>query len=450
MSKIFCTKEQFAESISNYASNKCFEDIEINPSDPYHRPIRRNDLAKLDCTKDVQIADVFGNKNLILNKLLLTIYEQDLLFLDQNYTNPHSREAFKSFYDPYFVANGKALRPFIEKLVFGFLDNEIEIIGKWNKDKLNQYLQSVITEQESTKSELCTSIENLDKPELAGKMLLIQMAPDFLSEASAMARTLPGAYGEEQSEIMKVFIDEYGYGVHHAKHSTLFESTLESIGMNKNLHHYYDSYLPTSLMLVNYFHYVCGNKHNWFKYLGALYYTEASIPHFNKQISAVLRKILPGIDTKYFDEHVHIDQHHRRMVLDKIIGKSIDRYGESIIDDILHGFESFRLLQTLADKDLIEQMHFSSQLKSTPQYKPVGEKKYFTESLNELTSAHIHSESELFTVIAGELDFNANGVQSIVLGAGEKIIIPKGRLHGTRIRSNSAKYCVESICISEG
>ncbi len=330
------------------------------------------------------------------------------------------------------------------------LEKEIEVIGEWNKEKLEAYFLAVIEEQETQKSELCQVIANSKNPDVSSKMLLVQMAPDFLSEASAMARTLPGSFGEEQSALMKIFIDEYGYGVHRTKHSTLFEKTLDSVGMSKKLHHYYDSYLPTSLMLVNYFHYICSNKQLWFRYLGALFYTEASIPHFNKQVSAVLREFLPGIDTTYFDEHVHIDQHHRRMVLKELILTSIDQYGDAIIDDILVGFESFRLLQTLADKDLIEQINFVGQAKEIPPYDITDEKIVFTEEKNELTSAHIHPKSELFSVLSGELNFHSNGVNTILLKAGEKIVIPKGRTHGTSIVSNSAQYSVESIIINGG
>lgn len=433
------------ELIKAYVSHKCFDDNHLNQENPYQRPIRRNDLDKIDFTFPITSNNLFENKNLILNKLLLTVYEQDLLFLDEKFSMKETKIAFKQFYNPDFVALGKSIKPELERLIFGFLEDEIEVIGDWNKEKLVNYFMEIIAEQEQHKSELCESIANAQDPALMAKMLLIQMAPDFLSEASAMARVLPGNYGLEQSEIMKVFIDEYGYGVHHKKHSTLFEKTLESVGMNKGLHYYYDSYLPTSLMLVNYFHYICSNKNLWFRYLGALYYTEASIPHFNKQLSAMLNKYIPGIDTEYFDEHVHIDRYHRRMVLDKLIAVSVDKYGADIIDEILLGFESFRLLQSFADQDLIAQIRFVENMKTTKNYAALGEKKVLIESKQELTSAHIHEKSEMFTVIDGELSFNNNGVRSFALRTGESIVIPKGRVHGTIINSEHAKYSVEAI-----
>ncbi|KTC84541.1 MULTISPECIES: iron-containing redox enzyme family protein [Legionella] len=446
-------QQNFKEWLNIYLLNPCFSDAPfLTPPNPYIRPLRTNDALNINYDSAITLSEVNTNKNLIINKLLLNIYEQDLLFLGNNNLNEAKRD-FANFYDPYYVAIGKAMLPKLEMLVFNFLKNEIEIIGNWTKPKLLDYLTNTIHGQEKEASELCSVISNSKNPIRAAKMLLIQMAPDFLSEASAMARALPGSFGPEQSELMKVFIDEYGYGIHETKHSTLFEATMLSANLSPAIHHYYNDYLTTSLMLVNYFHCICKNKSDWFKYIGTLYYTEASIPHFNKQVSGILKNILPDINTKYFDEHVHIDKHHRRMVLEKIIATSIDKYGEEVIEDILFGFEAFRLLQSMADTDLIQQIQFSDQLDENyfpGNYAPLKEKLTFNETELETTTAHLHTEDELFQVTRGELIFYPNSISPITLKASTKIVIPKGRLHSTVSQSENTQYVVQPIAISTG
>ncbi|HAU0120049.1 TPA: iron-containing redox enzyme family protein, partial [Legionella pneumophila] len=427
-------QQHFKELLNIYLHNPCFTDAAfLNPPNPYVRPLRTSDTLNINYDSAVALPEVYTNKNLIINKLLLNIYEQDLLFL-ANGNACEAKKDFANFYNPYYTAIGKALLPKLEQLAFNFLKDEIEIIGNWTKPKLLEYLINTILEQEKETSELCEAIVGSNNPIRAAKMLLIQMAPDFLSEASAMARALPGSFGIEQSELMKVFIDEYGYGVHETKHSTLFEATMLSANLNPTIHYYYNDYLATSLMLVNYFHCICKNKSDWFKYIGTLYYTEASIPHFNKQISKTLKNILPNINTKYFDEHVHIDKHHRRMVLEKIIATSIDKYGEEIIEDILFGFEAFKLLQNLADTDLAKQIQFSDQLDESyfpSNYTLLAESLTFNETELEITSAHLHADDELFQVTRGELIFYPNSLSPIILKANHRIVIPKGRLHST-------------------
>jgi hypothetical protein len=442
--------ENFSTCLHEYLAHICFNTDKLLPNNPYQRPIRRQDVLALDFITPITRSEIFSNKNLLLHKILNSIYEQDLLLLDGSFNSEQSYQEFQAFYTPEFVDLGKAIKPTLEYLAFDFLEDAIEVMGIWSKEKFCDYIAALINHYEAAPSLLCEALQSMAYPHLAAQMLLIQMAPDFLTEASAMGRALLGSFGEEQSELTKVFIDEYGYGVHEAKHSTLFEDTLSSAGLNSQVHNYYDDYLPTALMLGNYFHYLCSNRGSHFKHLGALYYSEAVIPHFNRQISQTLKTIIPAINTRYFDEHVHIDKHHQRMILDKIILPSIAKYGEGIIEDILFGLESFRILLGLADDDLIAQIKFINQLKShnnidLGQYKKTDAPCTFTEMQGEITTAHIHQKDEHFMVNDGSLIFHATSLNPIVLNAGQDMIIPKGRVHSMIIQSVTSHYTVQSI-----
>jgi hypothetical protein len=123
-------------------------------------------------------------------------------------------------------------------------------------------------------SPVMKAIEDSSNPVHAAKTFLIQLAGDFLVESSAMSRNILGSYGSIQSELFKVVIDEYGYGVHQSKHSRLFEETLESVGLESTPHSYWQFYLTSSLMLNNYFNYISGDHSKFFRYLGAIFYAE--------------------------------------------------------------------------------------------------------------------------------------------------------------------------------
>ena len=206
-------------------------------------------------------------------------------------------------------------------------------------------------------SAVCRAVVSALNPEAAATTFLIQPASDFLSEASAMARNVLGSYGPSQSELFKVLIDEYGYGVHRTKHSTLYRETLESRGLWPQVHAYWQFYLASALALTNYFHYVSKNHELFFRYLGALYYTEASLVHATRHQSDMLHAVWgDDVDTRYFDEHSHIDKHHGRMVIEKIIAPLVEQCGDAIVPDVVRGFEEFRLLQDMADADLIAQI----------------------------------------------------------------------------------------------
>jgi Iron-containing redox enzyme/Cupin domain len=443
------------EKILQYANALPFRtSVSIHPKTPWHRPLRSHDLESMDLETPLTVNEFNSNRGLLLNRMLLNIYEQSMLFLPQKKLTAEDLDEFNYFYDPSLVALGKEICSHLEWLLFSSLESEIEATGNWNYEKLEEYFLGVIHSQEQKPSDLLACIRQAVDPKEAIQYLFMQQASDFLSEASAMGRATIGNFGPVQSELIKVYIDESGYGVHTKKHSTLFEECMKSVGLSKEVHEYYFHYLPSSLILTNYFHYICANKNLWFRYIGALYYTEASIPHFNKQISDALRQVFgkENVNTEYFDEHMHIDKHHRRMVLEDIINPSINLYGSIIVPEIITGFESFRYLQEYADFDYMKQLDFIESLKklegSTPQdnlnYQSIGPAIYISEKKGELSYSHIHESSELFSIEKGKMRFFA-GPNDVELKEGDRIIIPAGRLHGSLVESDNCVYTVQPI-----
>ncbi|MCY0994765.1 iron-containing redox enzyme family protein [Nannocystis sp. ILAH1] len=415
--------------------------------------MRVSDLGSIgDLESPIDPGAIATARGLTLHRLLFNAYEQSMLFLPERPLSEADYRAMAAFYDPALVAMGQQVRPALERAAFGALDAYIEASGPWDLGSLIEYLQSAIHEYEQSPSSLVAAIEATPRPRAALLYLLVQQAPDFLSEASAMARAMLGRFGPAQSELMKVFIDEYGYGVHERKHSTLFAACMRSVGLSDGVHDYYFHYLASSLALVNYFHCVCANKQAWFRYLGALYFTEASIPHFNRQLSRALRRAFGAtVDTSYFDEHVHIDKHHRSMVLEALLAPAVRLYGPTIIPEVLAGFEAFRHLQEVADLDYLEQVAFADGLAaeatSGPALRgrrPADEPLTFEEPEGELSYSHVHDADELFTVERGRLEMYA-GLEPVVLEAGASIVIPAGRLHGTRVVDGACTYRVQEL-----
>lgn len=445
------------KSFNKYIRNSTFFTTnDIFSYSAWERPIRVQDLTEHFFEDEIKIEEITSNKSLISQRVLLNIYEQDMLFLPNKKLNKDEWEKFNKFYSEDLITLGNQFKHKIESKCFQFLESEIIVsTTNWTQFDLEIFFNHEIKTHESSESEVSKLLLKLEDKEYA-KLLLVQMAPDFLSEASAMCRSLPGSYGKIQSELMKIFIDEYGYGVHEKKHSKLFEQCMNSVDLNSNIHYYHFFYLPTSYLLTNYFHYVCLNKRKWFQYLGALYYTEATIPHFNKQLSKSFKKIFgkEKIDTEYFDEHVHIDKYHKSMVLNELIIPSIKTYGDLIIPDIIRGFEEFKLLQNLADSDFLNQAIFDFNTKNFLNSEKYNESTYkssilnFSEEKGCLSYSHIHDQNEFFEVIEGELEFFIS-LTPILLKKGDSLLIPKGRLHGTRIISDKCLYKTRSFSIKE-
>ncbi len=412
-------------------------------SSPYHRPTDLSGLSIEALAEPVRLETLFTQRSLLLNRLLFNVYEQNNLYLPTERFSEEDTRAFHGFYEPGFVAANAVMRPALENTCFDFLSRELSVQGPWTVETLEAYCTERLRAYEASPSETCRRVQESACPKEAARLFLLQVAPDFISEASQMARALPGNFGPVHSELMKIFIDEFGYGVHPKKHSTLFEKTLESVGLSSRVHTYYYWYLPSSLVMTSYFHWITSHKPRWFEYVGALYWIEAVVPHFNRQYSKLLKAVFgrDGVDTLYFDEHVGIDIHHRRMAFDKLIRPMVQLYGESVIPAMVRGIEASRLLGDVAERDFLAQMDFCDALHSgraTPaspgdlsraEERPRG---YFLEP-------QVCDRDTVLAVAQGEVEVDGGYLRPRVLKAGEALQVPAGRMVGARVVGEGAR-----------
>ncbi len=450
--------EELRTAVIRYATNPLYLDNEewTNDDNPYRRQLRPQVLRHLDFSRTLRRDEVLNYESLAAQRLLTSIYEADLMFLPKSGFAAKLAD-FKSFYSPSNRALGEMIRPALERFSFGFLDDEVEVSGEWTRDSLEALLRSLQDRGPSQPSPAEEAILKSTDPKRAARTWLLQFGPDFLSEASPMLRNVLGHYGAAQSEWFKIIIDEYGYGVHKTKHSTLFENTLESVGLRADLHHYWQYYQSSSLLLNNYFHYLGKNHELFFRYLGALYYTETTLVDFCRRAVNLLTEVFGDeVDVTYFTEHVHIDQHHGRMALEKLILPIVDACGEAVIPEIVRGFEEFQVLAEIADQDFANQIDW---MDSGARYKELHNPVWaaisagkvnapvvrLVEPRGELSNTHCHDGDELCHIVSGTMKFvNGFGAYQI-LEAGEGTVIRGNRLHGAIIDSEECVYEIHSI-----
>lgn len=422
---------------------------------PFRRPLRIQDIPLFDFATPLDRAAAFSASGLFGHRLLLNMYEADLMFLPDGPWKGQEQD-FLQFYNEELRSAADLIRPHLEQHLFGFLDQEISPTGPWRGEEMRALFEERIRIANPEESPVMQAIRNAKDPKKAADFLLVQMAGDFLTEISAMARNILGSYGPHLSELFKVLIDEYGYGVFSEKHSTLFRSTLKSRGLSTHIHAYWQFYLAGSLALVNYFHYVSRNHRHFFRYLGALYYTEATLAKANQQQSFLLKHLFgKEMDTRYFDEHAHIDQHHGRMVIEKIIEPVVSQCGEFAAAEIVKGFEEFRLLQSMADEEFIAQIqvfddierhrYLAHELLANADLMASLLLKRFIEPQNELSLTHSHDTNEVFYIEEGVVELVLGPHSPVTLKKGEAIYIPRFCLHGSQVISEGACYITISL-----
>jgi hypothetical protein len=450
---------ELTAAILRYATNPIYLDNEewVNEDNPYRRQLRPQVLPHLVFDTPLRRDQVFNYESLAAHRMLTSIYEADLVFLPKSELTPEKYRDFHSFYSPHNRSRGEVIRPALERFAFGFLDDEVSVSGDWDAESLETFLRDLDNRVTGAVLPAEKAIRESSDPQRAAKMWLIQFAPDFLSEASPMLRNLLGNIGSIQSEWFKIVIDEYGYGVHETKHSTLFERTLDSVGLKDDVHRYWQYYLPGSLLMNNYFHYLGKNHEMFFRYLGALFYTETTLVDFCARAAGLLNDVFDGAaDVEYFTEHVHIDTHHGRMALEKLILPVVRRYGAVVIPEILRGYEEFHVIAEIADEDFVSQIAWmdagpTNKSLHDPVYQSVAEGRvtapvaHIVEPFGELSNTHSHQGDELCHIVTGTMKFVSGFDSHQILQAGEGTVIWRDRLHGAIIESDECVYEIHSV-----
>ena len=448
--------EVFYNSIRKIAEYDCFKDPEtfVVTDNPWKRPIRPQTF-KYFSFQSSDRENFLSYSAFTANRLLASLNELDFIFLPN--TKIDMNKDFRSFYNSELRKLASMTIPTLQMMTLGFVDENVKITGNWTKERFKSYFEARINGIMKITPPSFNLIRNSNYPKQATEMLVIQHALDFLVEASHMARYALGDYGQLQSQLFRILLDEFGYGIHSSKHSTLFKNTLKSIGLNQNSHAYWQFYLNSSLLLNNYFHKITKQPEHFFKYLGAITLAENIFGPYCSNTADLLKEIYDGqADVNYYLEHAHIDKHHGLITYKDILLPAIDLYGTDIIPDIVLGIEQTLYLQELAERDLCEQIQWMS---NKNEYAKLGNeishevlndiKKHsitkLIEPIDELSVTHVHDGDELCLVTKGVLEFISGPNSSIQLTEGQAVVIKHNRLHGALVKSHECHYEIHSI-----
>ncbi|HEY2357624.1 MAG TPA: iron-containing redox enzyme family protein [Phenylobacterium sp.] len=182
---------------------------------------------------------------------------------------------------------------------------------------------------------------------------LVQSSPDLLAEASASALGIIGEYGEPQSALFRILIDEFGYGSHGKKHSVLYRATMRSFGLDDAYNGYWPWFDTEALALHNAIHWLFQNPRNFFAQMGFLLYAETAYQRSTQAHHRYLRQFHPEADARYFGEHAHIDLHHTRMVIEEAVTPLAARFGAEVGREIVAGAEFTRTAFARAGEHLV-------------------------------------------------------------------------------------------------
>ncbi|AXG77692.1 iron-containing redox enzyme family protein [Streptomyces paludis] len=394
-------------------------------------------VAALDWSRPITEETFTSDRSLLANRLLMNVYESDALFLPAAGLRKFEAD-FHAFYHSDSRRAGDLIRPETERFAFGFLDDTVSVSGQWDEETLRAHLRHAVDRANSPAVRPAfEAIRAAKNPKVAAGSQIVQMALDGLTEATAMSQNLGGAFGPEQSELFKIFVDEFGYGVFPAKHSTLFMDLCSSVGMATTSHHYWFFYLPSSIAINNYFYWATRNRTGFFRYIGAMAFLEATFAAWFGDLTKVFRDVYGDtVDTRYCDEHAHIDQHHGRMAIDDLLIPLARKHGPVAVKGLLQGVEEIQYLDRLAGADLLRQITWDPALSGTPEDAPAGAVGEL--DANSAFDTQVAAVDTRLRVLSGEaLLYHSATDDPLRVPQGSSVLVPAGRLYGVRAESRA-------------
>ena len=182
------------------------------------------------------------------------------------------------------------------------------------------------------------------------RRLLAIASLDGLVEASQLSRVLGGASNQIQSMLTRIFLEEYGGGKYHRKHSSFFSAMLEDLNMNTRPEAYLNVVPWEVLANINHSFFLSENKRHFLRYVGGLLYTEISVPSaFVNFLKAGERLGLNKDAIAYWDLHIKEDIKHGQWMMEDVALPLVDRYPEKAWE-ILWGYDQQRLFSSRAGR----------------------------------------------------------------------------------------------------
>jgi hypothetical protein len=303
---------------------------------------------------DARIDTAGGDASLlsfVKHQALMRAYQARYVLLPETAPPGGIASALAAHYDP-------ARLRMLAELRSGLEAELITPLALAGKGEIGAYIEAML-------AEIRGGAENAFTAFLAGAVdrqdhyrnFLVQSSPDLLAEASASALGVIGEYGEPQSALFRILIDEFGYGAHGKKHAVLYRATMRSFGLDDAYNGYWPWFDTAALELHNVIHWLFQNAGNVFRQVGFLLHAETAYQRSTLAHHRYLRQFHPDADARYFGEHAHIDLHHTRMVIDEAVTPLVARFGAEAAAEIIAGAEMTKAAFARAGAHLLAVSH---------------------------------------------------------------------------------------------
>ncbi|MEW2516830.1 hypothetical protein [Actinacidiphila alni] len=437
--------------VKAFAANPAFRAAEweelTTEDNPYRRPVRPDDLAWLDYSKQMPVAKALKLSALLGHRMLRNVYDTELLFLPPSggVDGPAATDA-ATFYSEENRVLGALAAPVLEQHLFGLLESERKPLAGYSQDQVVADIEAYHERRREESGKAFVAALSTQDRRASATFTLLQLSAYLPASRMAIGRAALGEYDAEHPGARITLLDDYRTwaGLHDE-----YRSLMEGAGLRTTTGAYWQLYLGTSLARGNHLHWLSRNREKYPEFLGALLHHGIDQAVTAGRFADVFEDGL-GVRSSLFD-HLGRDSGHLRELTDRWVAPLSRLYGPEAVGRFHNGFVDAAWLAQLWDEDLALQLAWADdiplhQKKAEAIHRYIEDNNItvdldtFVESNEETSTTHVHNEHRLVMIEKGEMHFWNNVTHKIDLHEGDKVLIPVSRLHGSTVLSGECTY----------
>lgn len=426
------------EALHSYLDNPAFRSAEghelILDRHPFHRPVRPQDLRMLPFDPPLQAERCFELSALMTQRMLININEADCAFLC-NVGSLQQEMDRAAFYSDETRLRGAAVRPFLEQYAFGWLAGEAAAVPF---GALHESAGQRLRAADGT----AALLRDRRDPARVAQMLLVQLGGPMLSKELAFARQHGGVDWTGRLGALRTAMAASAAATQAATQPLLAWAGLPALP-----HAYWQFYLGSWLAVANLAHGLVRRHQQPWRALGAQLYDRL----WSEALGSRLREALPqALGRSGMPEWPGAGAAgDARQLVDRVLTAIAGDVGAEA--ELSAGFEAMRQLHALAEQDLALQVAWSDDLdrqrELAVEYGAViaaapfhVDMETYVEPSSERSTTHVHDSDRLLVIESGEMDFWPGYGPALHLRAGDRLYVPRHRLHGSVVTSDECRY----------
>ncbi|MCK9875563.1 peptide synthetase [Frankia sp. Ag45/Mut15] len=445
-----------------FAANPAFRAAEweelTTEGNPYRRPVRPADLKWLNYAAPLRGEQLLKLSGLLGHRMLRNIYDADLLYLPAARNDAADHDA-ADFYHPDNRLRGALARPVLERHLFSFLEAQRSALPVTTLDAVRSQLHGYWEQRRDHPGDAFVVLRGTRDRREATTFALLQLSAYLPATRNATARAALGEYDLAQPSARALLLDDYRRWVGDG---SAWAALLTSAGLTTTVGAYWQLYLNTSLARGNHLHHLSRAPERHAELLGAYVHqriddaavaaswTDAVADAFGTRPTlftpaepasgSASASGVPVVTPAVLDD-----------LVDTLLTPLVAAWGEGALTAFHTGFADAAHLARRHDRDLAEQLAWADAI---DEHKARAEAisayltnerievdlDTFVETCDETSTTHVHDEHRLVMIESGDMHFWNNVTHKISLSDGDKILIPKSRLHGSTVLSGSCTY----------